>query len=175
VFRPCDLEETIDCYELAMENKKTPSALVFSRQNLPFIEGKNLENNVKKGAYAIFENLDAEITLIATGSEVSLALDVKNKLKEYEIEARVVSAPCLDIFEKQTKEYKDNVLRKDTLRIAIEAGCSMGWDRYIGEDGLFFGIRDNSFGLSAPAEQVYEYFGLTVENIVKKIKEKCEK
>lgn len=175
VFRPCDLEETIDCYELAMENKKTPSALVFSRQNLPFIEGKNLENNVRKGAYIIFENPDAEITLIATGSEVSLALDVKNKLKEYEIEARVVSAPCLDIFEKQTQEYKDSVLRKDTLRIAIEAGCSIGWNRYIGEDGLFFGIKDNSFGISAPAEQVYKYFGLTVENIVNKIKEKCEK
>ena len=102
-------------------------------------------------------------------------MDVKNKLQEFDINARVISAPCLDIFDKQGQEYKDNVLRKDTLKVAIEAGCSMGWHKYIGEDGLFFGIRDNSFGISAPAEQVYEYFGLTVENIVNKIKEKCEK
>lgn len=175
VFRPCDLEETIDCYELALKNKKTPSALIFSRQNLPFIKDKKLVNNVEKGAYVISENEDAEITIIATGSEVSLAMDVKNKLQEFDINTRVVSAPCLDIFDKQSQEYKDNILRKDTLRVAIEAGCSMGWHKYIGEDGLFFGIRDNSFGISAPAEQVYEYFGLTVENIVNKIKEKCEK
>ena len=171
VFRPCDLEETIDCYELALKNKKTPSALIFSRQNLPFIKDKKLVNNVEKGAYAISENEDAEITIIATGSEVSLAMDVKNKLQKFDINARVVSAPCLDIFDKQCQEYKDNILRKDTLRVAIEAGCSMGWHKYIGENGLFFGITDDKFGISAPAKEIYKYFGLTTENICKKIKE----
>lgn len=174
VFRPCDLEETIDCYEIAMENKHTPSALIFSRQNLSLIEGKNEENNVKKGAYVLSENEDAEITLIATGSEVSLAMQVKNMLEEKEINVRVVSAPCLDIFDKQDQEYKDKVLRKDTVRVAIEAASSMGWHKYIGENGLFFGIRDNNFGISAPANQVYEYFGLTPENICKVIEEKLK-
>ena len=118
------------------------------------------------------ENNKAQITLIATGTEVDLALKVCDELKNNNIEARVVSAPCLDIFDKQSKEYKEEVLNRKTLRVAIEAGSSYGWERYIGEDGLFFGIKDDRFGISAPAEQVYEYFGLTVENIVKTVKER---
>ncbi|MBR2141516.1 MAG: transketolase [Rickettsiales bacterium] len=170
VFRPADLQETIDCYEIAMEEKHTPSALIFSRQSVPFIDDKPVENMVKKGAYVLRENENAKVTLIATGTEVSLALQVQEELRNNNIEARVVSAPCLDIFDRQLKTYKDKVLGKNTLRVAIEAGSSYGWDRYIGENGLFFGIKDDKFGISAPAEKVYEYFGLTKENIVKVIK-----
>lgn len=170
VFRPADLQEAIDCYEIAMESKHTPSALVFSRQAVPFIANKEKTNLVKKGAYVLRENKKAVITLIATGTEVALALEVCEELNKEGIETRLVSAPCLDIFDKQTKEYKNEVLNKNTLRVAIEAGSSYGWERYIGEDGLFFGIKDNKFGISAPAEQVYEYFGVTKENIVNTIK-----
>ena len=143
VFRPADLQEAIDCYELAIENKYTPSALIFSRQSVPFISGKSTENLVKKGAYVLKENDKAQVTLMATGTEVDLALRVCDELKNNNIEARVVSAPCLDIFDKQSKEYKEEVLNRKTLRVAIEAGSSYGWERYIGEDGLFFGIKDD--------------------------------
>lgn len=170
VFRPADLQEAIDCYEIAMESKHTPSALIFSRQAVPFVANKEKTNLVKKGAYVLRENKKAVITLIATGTEVALALEVCEELNKEGIETRLVSAPCLDIFDKQTKEYKNEVLNKNTLRVAIEAGSSYGWERYIGEDGLFFGIKDNKFGISAPAEQVYEYFGITKENIIDTIK-----
>ena len=170
VFRPADLQEAIDCYEVAMENKHTPSALVFSRQAVPFIDNKSTENLVKKGAYVLRENTKAEVTLIATGTEVSLALEVYEELNKEGIETRLVSAPCLDIFDKQTKEYKEEILNKKTLRVAIEAASSYGWERYIGENGLFFGIKDNKFGISAPADKVYEYFGITKQNIIENIK-----
>ncbi|MDR0571308.1 MAG: transketolase [Rickettsiales bacterium] len=169
VFRPADLQETIDCYEIALENKYTPSAFVLSRQNVSFIEDKPTDNLVRKGAYILRENEAAEVTIIATGTEVGLALETQKELKNKHIEARVVSAPCLDIFNKQTEEYKEKVLGRNTLRVAIEAACSYGWHLYIGENGLFFGIKDNKFGISAPAEQIYEYFGLTAENISNKI------
>ena len=170
VFRPADLQEAIDCYEIALENKHTPSALIFSRQAVPFINNKSTNNLVKKGAYVLRENTKAEVTLIATGTEVSLALEVYEELNKEGIETRLVSAPCLDIFDKQTEEYKSEVLARKTLRVAIEAASSYGWERYIGENGLFFGIKDNKFGISAPAEEVYKYFGITKENIVEKIK-----
>ena len=170
VFRPADLQEAIDCYEIAMENKHTPSALVFSRQAVPFIANKSTENLVSKGAYVLRENTKAEVTLIATGTEVSLALEVCEELNKEGIETRLVSAPCLDIFDKQTEEYKEKILNRKTLRVAIEAASSYGWERYIGEKGLFFGIKDNKFGISAPAEKVYEYFGIKKENIIETIK-----
>ena len=170
VFRPADLQEAIDCYEIAMESKHTPSALIFSRQSVPFIANKSSDNLVKKGAYVLRENTKAEVTLVATGTEVSLALEIYEELNKEGIETRLVSAPCLDIFDKQPKEYKDEVLNRNTLRVAIEAGSSYGWERYIGENGLFFGIKDNKFGISAPAEKVYEYFGITKQNIIENIK-----
>jgi transketolase len=171
VFRPADLQETADCYEIAIENKHTPSALIFSRQNVDFIRDKPKENLVKKGAYILRENEGAKVTLIATGTEVGLALEVCDALKKKGIETRVVSAPCLDIFDRQPREYREKVLGKNTLRVGIEAASSYGWDKYIGENGLFFGITDNKFGISAPSEQVYEYFGLTTESITKNILE----
>ena len=169
VFRPADIQETLDCYEIAIQNKYTPSALIFSRQSLLFIKNKSKENLVKKGAYILIEDKEAAVTIISSGSELSLALDVMDELKLNNIRTRIVSAPCLDIFDKQDSKYKNAVLAKNTLRIAIEAASSYGWHKYIGENGLFFGIPDNMFGISAPAEQIYEHFGLTKEKVSKKI------
>ena len=170
VFRPADIQEALECYEIAINNKYTPSALIFSRQSLPFIENKPKGDAIKKGAYVLLENDDALVTIISTGSELHLAIDVAKELKlNNSIEVRVVSAPCLNIFDKQSNDYKKKVLGKNTLRVAIEAANAYGWHKYIGEDGLFFGIPDGMFGISAPAEQVYEYFSLTKEKIIKKI------
>lgn len=174
VFRPADVQETLDCYEVAMQNKYTPSAMILSRQSLPFIENKPKENLAKRGAYVLVEDEEATVTIIASGSELALALDVMNRLKSSGIKVRVASAPCLDIFDKQSDEYKNVVLAKDTLRVAIEAANSYGWHRYIGDDGMFFGIPDDRFGISAPAEQIYEYFGLTGEKISKRIVERLK-
>ena len=170
VFRPADIQEALECYEIAIKNKYTPSALIFSRQSLPFIENKPKGDFIKKGAYVLLENDNALVTIISTGSELHLAIDVAKELKlNNSIEVRVVSAPCLNIFDKQSNDYKKKVLGKNTLRVAIEAANAYGWHKYIGEDGLFFGIPDGMFGISAPAERVYEYFGLTKEKIIKKI------
>ena len=170
VFRPADIQEALECYEIAIKNKYTPSALIFSRQSLPFIENKPKGDFIKKGAYVLLENDNALVTIISTGSELHLAIDVAKELKlNNSIEVRVVSAPCLNIFDKQSNDYKKKVLGKNTLRVAIEAANAYGWHKYIGEDGLFFGIPDGMFGISAPVEQVYEYFGLTKEKIIKKI------
>lgn len=175
VFRPCDLQETIDCYEIALENKYTPSALVFSRQNVNLIKNKSKENLVKKGAYFTKESEKAIITLISTGTEVELAMNISNELLKKNLLVNVVSAPCLDIFDKQSLEYKNKIINKNTLRVAIEAASSYGWHKYLGDDGLFFGIAANRFGISAPAEEIYKYFGLTVENIVGEILKKINK
>lgn len=170
VFRPADIQEALECYEIAIKNKYAPSALIFSRQSVPFIENKPKGDAIKKGAYVLLENDDALVTIISTGSELHLAIDVAKELKlNNSIEVRVVSAPCLNIFDKQSNDYKKKVLGKNTLRVAIEAANAYGWHKYIGEDGLFFGIPDGMFGISAPAERVYEYFGLTKEKIIKKI------
>lgn len=172
IFRPADIQETIDCYEIALENKHTPSAIILSRQATPFIAGKPNVNLASRGAYVLRENNSAIVTLIATGTEVALALDVQSELEKNRVVARVVSAPCLDIFDRQSIEYRESVLSRDTIRVAIEAASSYGWHRYIGENGLFFGIPDDKFGISAPAEQIYDYFGLTVDKIVARILEK---
>lgn len=174
VFRPADVQETLDCYEVAMQNKYTPSAMILSRQSLSFIENKPKENLVKKGAYVLIEDKKATVTIMTSGSELALALDVMNRLKSSGIKVRVASAPCLDIFDKQSDEYKNIVLAKNTLRVAIEAANSYGWHRYIGENGMFFGIPDDRFGISAPAERIYEYFGLTGEKISGKILERLK-
>lgn len=174
VFRPADVQETLDCYEVAMQNKYTPSAMILSRQSLSFIENKPKENLVKKGAYVLIKDKKATVTIMTSGSELALALDVMNRLKLNNVKVRIVSAPCLNIFDRQSDKYKNVVLAKDTLRVAIEAASSYGWHKYIGENGMFFGIPDDRFGISAPAERIYEYFGLTGEKISGKILERLK-
>ena len=177
VFRPCNLQETIECYEIALDENKTPSAMVLSRQGVNFYSQQSTENQSKKGMY-IFSNCEGtpDVVLIATGTEVDLAVNTKAELEKKNIKVRIVSAPCWELFDKQTAEYKKSILgNENVLKVAIEAGSSMGWYKYIGQNGLFCGIPDNTFGLSAPAGQVYEYFGLTPDIISEKILQKLKK
>lgn len=177
VFRPCNIQETIECYELALKNNKTPSAMVLSRQNVIFSSQQNTKNNSLNGAY-IFNDCQGKpnVVIIATGTEVDLAMTTKVELEKIGLKIRVVSAPCLDIFDKQSLEYKKSILGdEDILKVAIEAGSSMCWYKYIGQNGLFCGIPDNTFGMSAPASQIYDYFSLTTEKIIEKILQKLEK
>lgn len=171
VFRPCNIQETIECYEIALEENKTPSAMVLSRQNVKFYSKESAENQSKKGMY-VFDDCDgkADVIIIATGTEVDLAMETKAVLEIKNLKVKVVSAPCWELFEKQDENYKKSVLGDDTtLKVAIEAGSSMGWCKYIGNNGLFFGTPENSFGMSAPANQIYDYYGLTSEKIAEKI------
>jgi len=173
-FRPCNIQEVAECYEIALESKNTPSAMVLTRQDVPFLSsGVSAENYSARGAY-IFSHtalkIDPDVTIIATGSEIGLAMEVKNQLHQYGYAVRVISAPCLELFDKQSIEYKKEIWGSEkTVKVAIEAGSDMGWYKYIGTKGLFFGVVD-SFGHSAPAEDVYNEFGLTVEKIAPKIK-----
>lgn len=176
VFRPADIQETIECYEVAMQTKHTPSVIVGSRQKLPFMqETYDKENFSAKGAYVFADapaGLKPDVILIATGSEVSLAMETKKLLDHRNIATRVVSAPCLDIFDKQSPEYKKSVLGCcKTLRVGIEAACDYGWYKYLTHKGMFFGVVDR-FGMSAPAEKIYEYLGLTPEKISEKVAER---
>ncbi|MCF0146774.1 MAG: transketolase [Clostridium sp.] len=162
VFRPCDATETNIGWYLAMTSKGTPTALVLTRQNLPDIEGSN--KDAMKGGYIIDDsNGEPEIILMASGSEVSLAIEAKKKLGNDKI--RVVSMPCMDIFKAQDSEYKEKVLpRSVTKRVAIEAGSSLSWGEFVGFDGKY--ITMDTFGASAPAELLFEKFGFSVDNVV---------
>ncbi len=175
VFRPCDTKETIDAYEAALKSKETPSAIILTRQNLPFLSAAN-EADAKKGGYVISASKGAkpDVVIIATGSEVHVAIEAQQKLAAQNIDARVVSMPCQEIFDEQSESYKSAVLGdKSTLRVAIEAALSQGWHRYIGNDGIFIGM--NHFGASGKAEDLFKHFGITSDNAVAQILSKLGK
>ncbi len=165
VFRPCDVVETAEAWQLAIEDECKPSILALSRQNLPTIRVDASDNLTTKGAYIISKVAKPVATLMATGSEVSLAIEAQAELKKQKININVVSAPCLELFDLQDDKYQKSVLG-DKPVIAIEAGSKFGWDRYandvIGMDG---------FGASGPAEKVYEYCGITVAEVVEAVKD----
>lgn len=173
VFRPADALETVACFEQALLNKNTPSAMVLSRQNLNFLssEYSSEQNLCSYGAYIISDTalgIEPDTIIIATGSEISIAMEAKNKLHTHGLAVRVVSAPCLDIFEKQDAAYKYKILGgKNILKVAIEAGIEQGWRRYIGDDGIFVGM--SSFGASAKAEDLYRHFNITADSVVEKV------
>ena len=165
VFRPCDAVETEAAWYSAMTSKETPTAIVVTRQNLAPMQGSSKE--ALKGAY-VLEDCDGtpDLILIATGSEVELAVEAKNVLEGKGKKVRVVSMPCMDIFEEQSEEYKEAVLPKAvTKRVSIEALSTFGWDRYVGLEGKMVGMT--TFGASGPYKELFEYFGFTVENVVK--------
>ena len=169
-FRPADARETIAAWYAAMVSKSTPTAIVLTRQNLPQLDGSG--KKALKGAYIIKEASKStpDMILIASGSEVSLAVEAAAELEKDNISTRVVSMPCMDVFETQSKEYKEEVLPKAVRnRVAIEALSSFGWDRYIGLDGRI--ISMNSFGASAPQDLLFKKFGFTKENVVATAKE----
>ena len=169
VYRPCDATETAAAWAYAVTSKKTPTALVLTRQNLPQIAGSSKE--ALKGAYVIADSAKnvPDAILIASGSEVSLAVDAKAELIKDGIDVRVVSMPSMDVFEQQSDEYKESVLPKSVRkRVAIEALSDFGWGRYVGLDGAY--VTMHGFGASAPAATLFKEFGFTVENVVRTVK-----
>ncbi len=173
VLRPGDGNETAAAWKLAIESTNTPTALVLTRQNLPTIKGtaQNAYDGVSKGAYVISaaKKETADVLLIASGSEVNLAIAAQQALDQDGISASVISMPSWDRFEKQSKEYKDSVLPKSVKkRLAIEMGSSLGWHRYAGDEGDVLAI--DQFGASAPGEKVIEEYGFTVGNVVSRVK-----
>jgi transketolase len=168
IFRPCDATETAECWALALTQKHTPSILSLTRQNLPALRTEYTEKNMcALGGYVLSDKKDAKVTLIATGSEVSIAIDAQKNLSEKGIAAKVVSLPCWELFDVQPEDYKESVLGTDTLKVAIEAASGFGWERYIGKDGIFIGMK--GFGASAPAPDLYKHFGITADDTVNAI------
>jgi transketolase len=169
VFRPGDAVETAECWELALESRETPSVLALTRQNLPTVRTDCGENYSAYGAYILAPaSRTREVTLIATGSEVEIALESQKKLDEIGIAASVVSMPCWELFLAQPPHYREEVLGHDTLRVAIEAGVQLGWERWIGPDGAFIGM--SGFGASAPYKDLYNHFGITAGAVVEAVK-----
>jgi len=171
VFRPADTTETAECWSLAIKSKG-PSIIALSRQGCPHLRNTYEEKNKSSlGAYEIkSSDGETQVNLIATGSEVSLAVEVYEELKSDGINSRVVSAPSFELFNKQDNDYIEQTLGQSGLRVGIEASTGLGWHNYLGDKGLFIGM--NGFGASAPAEQLYKNFGIDKENIINKIKEK---
>jgi transketolase len=170
ILRPADRIETIECWEIALKNKKTPSVLSLTRQNLEPIRLKfSNTNKCSLGAYEIQRsNKNINITILASGSEVNLAKKVSKNLARDRIYSKVISVPSQEIFQKQSQSYKDKIMKETKYVFSIEAGRTDCWKKYIGRDGLSFGIDD--FGKSAPYEDIYNHFGLSVKNISFKIK-----
>ncbi|MDC0078774.1 transketolase [Candidatus Pelagibacter sp.] len=170
VFRPADRMETIECWEQALKNSKTPSVLSLTRQNLDPIRKKY--SNINKcsfGAYEVLRtNKKIHLTILASGSEVNLAIETSHKLAKDKIYSKVISIPCQELFDLQTNIYKRKILNETKIKISIEAASTDCWKKYVGNNGLTFGI--DTFGKSAPYKEIYKHFGLTVANIATKSK-----
>ncbi len=165
VFRPADRIETIECWEHALKSSKTPSVLSLTRQNLNPVRKTYLNKNLcSLGAYEVLRtNKKIILTILASGSEVNLALEVSHKLAKDKIYSKVISMPCMELFELQSKSYKNKILEETKFKISIEAGSSDCWKKYVGDNGIAFGIDE--FGKSAPYNDIYKYFGLESTNI----------
>jgi len=175
VFRPADINETLECWEIALKSKNNPSAIVLSRQKLPYVsEHKSGENMCSKGGYVLKETSEnAEVSILASGSEVEIALEAQEKLKATNINSKVISIPCYDIFQNQTESYKDATFGKNIFKISIEASTTSGWKSIVGKDGVSLGLT--TFGRSAPYKDIYKLFNLTSDEIVKIVKSKVSK
>jgi transketolase len=175
VFRPADVTETAECWQLALESEKTPSTLALTRQGLPAVRKEySQENMCAYGAYELATaSDDAVVTLFASGSEVEIALAAREKLEANGHPTRVISVPCMELFEMQSPDYQKAILGEAQIRIAVEAAVRMSWDRFIGWDGDFIGM--DSFGASAPIEDLYQHFGITAEAVVAAAEAKLHK
>ncbi len=175
IFRPSDINETLECWEIALKSKNTPSVIVLSRQKLPYIEKDILSKNLcEKGAYTVkTTSHDGDIVLVASGSELELALNVQENLKELKIDSKVVSMPCMELFEKQSVKYKKEIFEENSLVFTFEAGSVSSWQKYSGDRGYSFGI--DQFGESAPYKKIYEHFNLTEEKICNLIQKHLRK
>lgn len=171
VFRPADANETAQAWKYAIENKDGPVAFLLTRQNLPVLDQNKYGSatNTSKGAYVLVEEKNPDAIIMATGSEVSLALSASETLAKDGIKSQVVSMPSWKLFEKQPQSYKDSVLPpKVKARVAVEAGIELGWHKYIGDNGIFIGM--SSFGASAPAKICFEKFGITTDAVICAVK-----
>ena len=172
VIRPMDANETVEAWKSALKNKKGPTCLVLTRQNLPVYDRAGLgwakSEEAQKGGYVLCEDKDFEAIIIATGSEVELAVEAKAKLNEQGVKVRIVSMPSTNIFDEQSQEYKESVLPKNILkRVAVEAGVTLGWYKYVGLEGRVIGL--DRFGASAPYKTLYKEFGITTDTIVEAV------
>jgi transketolase len=168
VFRPADAVETAECWALALARAEGPSLLALTRQNLPQLRRERSENLSARGAYRLRPaSAQRRVVLIATGSEVEVALAVADALEARGIGADLVSMPCWSLFDAQDSAYRSDLLPDDALKVSIEAGATLGWERYVGERGLTIGL--DRFGASAPAEDLFKRFGFTAEAIVPRI------
>ena len=175
VMRPADAMEAAECWELSLEHPRTPSVLALTRQNLPALRLEYSEENLSgRGAYELSaaSSDEVSVSIFASGSEVAIAIEGQKLLEEAGIVTRVVSVPCFELFEAQSAQYRKSVIGKAPVRIAVEAAVSQGWQRFIGEDGIFIGM--NGFGASAPFEELYKHFGITPQAIFKAAKAKLK-
>ena len=170
VLRPADQTETIECWDIALKSKHTPSILALTRQNLnPIRKNFDKKNKCSLGAYEVLRtNKKISITIIASGSEVNLAIEVCHKLAKQKMYSKVISMPCQELFDSQNKTYKNKILKETKNIFSIEAGSKQSWEKYIGSRGLHFSIEE--FGKSAPYQKIFDYFNLNSEKIFKKIK-----
>ena len=172
VFRPADINETLECWEIALKSTSTPSAIALSRQKVPYINPKySKDNKCERGAYTVnLTSHDSKVTLVASGTEVELALKVQDKLKENNIDSKVVSMPCMELFDQQPDEYRKDILEENSLIVTLEAGSIMSWQKYIKGKGINLGI--DRFGESAPYKEIYKHFKLSEEDILNFIQKK---
>ncbi len=170
VFRPADIVETAECWALALASRDRPAILALTRQNVPTVRTEHTDENLcARGGYVLAPSKgERQVTLIATGSEIEIALAAQQLLQADGIPAAVVSLPCWELFDAQPAHYRDEVLGPDALRVAIEAASTFGWERYVGPDGAVIGMT--GFGASAPAPDLYRHFGITAEAAVAAVK-----
>ncbi len=175
VFRPADINETLECWEIALKSSNTPSAIALSRQKVPYINPKKTkENKCKKGAYIVnTTSHESNVTIVASGTEVELALKVQQRLKENNVHSKVVSMPCMELFDKQSEDFRKDIIEENSLVVTLEAGSIVSWQKYIKNKGINIGI--DKFGESAPYKDVYDHFGLSEEKIVNFIQQKIRK
>jgi transketolase len=175
VFRPCDAVETMECWQLALENKSRPSVLALTRQSLPQLRNRFDEENIcARGAYEVAgPDGAADVTIFATGSEVSLGVDAAKLLAQRGIAARVVSVPSFELFREQPAAYRRAIIGDAPALIGVEAAVRQGWDEIIGSDGAFVGM--SGFGASARYKELYQHFGITPEAVVEVALRKLEK
>ncbi len=173
VFRPCDGVEAAECWQLALENKDGPSGMALSRQGVPTLRTTHTDENLsKRGAYVLqeAEASERQVTILATGSEVQIAVAARDELEGQGIGAAVVSMPCWELFDQQDAAYRASVIPSGTATVAVEAAVRFGWDKYIGPDGGFVGME--GFGGSAPAGELFDKFGITTDAVVSAAREK---
>jgi transketolase len=170
VFRPADAVETAECWKLALDSRRAPSVLALSRQKVPAVRTTPIgENMSARGAYQLAgAGHPAQVTIFASGSEVAVALGARDLLEADGVGARVVSTPCWELFDGQPSDYQQALIGETPVRVAVEAGVRMGWDRFIGSEGIFVGME--SFGASAPDKALFQHFGITSEAVARAAK-----